>query len=62
MQNESEKSKLMTEYRLLSKQYQSLVVNENKQLKFRLPEEAGKIRERMWSIIDQVLEIEQKEK
>ena len=57
----TDKEKLMKEYQLLSKAYQLLVIDENKELKFKLPEEADRIRERMWVIIDKVLEIEQKE-
>ena len=61
MQNESEKDKLLKEYALLGKAYQLLVIDENKELKFKLPEEAQRIRERMWSIVDEILIIEQKE-
>ena len=62
MQNEKEKSDLLAEYQLLSKQYHNLVVDEKGEIKFKTPEEAGIIRERMWTIVDKVLEIENKEK
>ena len=62
MRNEKEKSDLLAEYQLLSKQYQSLVIDENREVKFKMPKEAAIIRERMWTIVDKVLEIENKEK
>ena len=62
MQNENEKSKLMAEYKMLSKQYQSMVVDEKGELRFKVPDAATQVRERMWAIVDKVLEIENKEK
>ena len=62
MQNENEKSKLMAEYKMLSNQYQSMVVDEKGELKFKVPDAATQVRERMWAIVDKVLEIENKEK
>ena len=62
MQKENEKSKLMVEYQMLSKQYQSMVVDEKGELKFKVPDAATQVRERMWAIVDKVLEIENKEK
>ena len=58
----TEKEQLMAEYQMLSKQYQSIVVDEKGELRFKVPDAATQVRERMWEIVDQILEIENKEK
>ena len=62
MQSENEKNDLLAEYKMLSKEYHSLIIDDKGEIKFKMPEQAGIIRERMWTIVDKVLEIENKEK